>query len=52
MPAYGKNLSPPEIEALVSFLERLHPAGEPPATDAAQRPMAAASPPASPGKTP
>ncbi|MGA8109205.1 MAG: cytochrome b N-terminal domain-containing protein [Acidobacteriaceae bacterium] len=36
MPAYGHNLSPPEIEALVSFLETLHPKGEPPAADAAQ----------------
>jgi len=34
MPAYGKNLSPPEVEALVSFLETLHPANEPPARDA------------------
>ncbi len=34
MPAYGKNLSPPEIEALVSFLETLHPANEAPAADA------------------
>jgi ubiquinol-cytochrome c reductase cytochrome b subunit len=34
MPAYGKNLSPPEIEALVSFLETLHPANEAPARDA------------------
>jgi ubiquinol-cytochrome c reductase cytochrome b subunit len=31
MPAYGKNLSPAEVEALVSFLETLHPANEPPA---------------------
>jgi ubiquinol-cytochrome c reductase cytochrome b subunit len=52
MPAYGKNLSPPEIEALVSFLETLHPAGEPPAADSAQRPIAAVSPPATPAKTP
>jgi ubiquinol-cytochrome c reductase cytochrome b subunit len=37
MPAYGKNLSPPEIEALVSFLETLHPANEPPAFDPARR---------------
>jgi ubiquinol-cytochrome c reductase cytochrome b subunit len=37
MPAYGKNLSPPEIEALVSFLETLHPANEQPAIDAAQQ---------------
>ncbi|MGA7523326.1 MAG: cytochrome b N-terminal domain-containing protein [Acidobacteriaceae bacterium] len=34
MPAYGKNLSPPEIEAVVSFLETLHPANEPAARDA------------------
>jgi ubiquinol-cytochrome c reductase cytochrome b subunit len=37
MPAYGKNLSSSEIEALVSFLETLHPANEPPAYDAARR---------------
>jgi ubiquinol-cytochrome c reductase cytochrome b subunit len=37
MPAYGKNLSPAEIEALVGFLETLHPANEPPAYDAARR---------------
>ena len=36
MPAYGKNLSPPEVTALVSFLETLHPAGELPARDASQ----------------
>ena len=42
MPAYGKNLSPPEIEALVSFLETLHPANEPPAYDASRRAIAAA----------
>ena len=36
MPAYGKNLSPPEVTALVSFLETLHPAGEPGARDASQ----------------
>ena len=34
MPAYGKNLSPPEATALVNFLETLHPAGQPPARDA------------------
>ncbi len=33
MPAYGKNLSRPEIEALVTFLETLHPANQPPAFD-------------------
>ena len=42
MPAYGKNLSPAEIEALVNFLETLHPANEPPAYDAAQRAVDAA----------
>jgi ubiquinol-cytochrome c reductase cytochrome b subunit len=36
MPAYGKNLSPPETTALVAFLETLHPAGQPPARDAAR----------------
>jgi ubiquinol-cytochrome c reductase cytochrome b subunit len=37
MPAYGKNLSPPETTALVEFLMTLHPAGQPPARDAARR---------------
>ena len=36
MPAYGKNLSPPETTALVAFLETLHPAGQPPARDASR----------------
>jgi ubiquinol-cytochrome c reductase cytochrome b subunit len=35
MPSYGKNLSPAETTALVSFLETLHPAGQTPARDAA-----------------
>jgi ubiquinol-cytochrome c reductase cytochrome b subunit len=35
MPAYGKNLRPPEATALVAFLETLHPANELPARDAA-----------------
>jgi ubiquinol-cytochrome c reductase cytochrome b subunit len=35
MPAYGKNLSPAETTALVSFLKTLHPEGRPPARDAA-----------------
>jgi len=43
MPAYGKNLSPPEVTALVSFLETLHPAGEPAAQDASQTQAAGAS---------
>jgi ubiquinol-cytochrome c reductase cytochrome b subunit len=34
MPAYGRNLSPPEVTALVAFLETLHPAGQPPARNA------------------
>src|SRR5450755_1096908 len=36
MPAYGKNLSPPETTALVSFLLTLHPAGQPRAHDASR----------------
>ena len=36
MPAYGKNLSPAETTALVSFLETLHPAGRAPARDASR----------------
>jgi ubiquinol-cytochrome c reductase cytochrome b subunit len=36
MPAYGKNLSPAETTALVSFLETLHPAGQSPARDASR----------------
>jgi ubiquinol-cytochrome c reductase cytochrome b subunit len=35
MPAYGKNLSPAETTALVSFLMTLHPPGQLPARDAA-----------------
>jgi ubiquinol-cytochrome c reductase cytochrome b subunit len=41
MPAYGKNLSPAEIEALVSFLETMHPSYEPPAYDPARHALAA-----------
>ena len=37
MPAYGKNLSPPEVTALVRFLETLHPPNEMPATDPTQK---------------
>ena len=33
MPAYGKNLSGAEVDALVGFLETLHPAGQSPASD-------------------
>ena len=35
MPAYGKNLNPAEVTALVSFLETLHPTNQPAARDAA-----------------
>src|SRR6185312_4967340 len=34
MPAYGKNLSPPQVTALVQFLETLHPPNQRPASDA------------------
>jgi ubiquinol-cytochrome c reductase cytochrome b subunit len=37
MPAYGKNLSPSEVTALVSFLKTLHPIDERPASDASQQ---------------
>jgi ubiquinol-cytochrome c reductase cytochrome b subunit len=36
MPAYGKNLSPAEVTALVAFLETLHPPGLQPARDASR----------------
>jgi ubiquinol-cytochrome c reductase cytochrome b subunit len=36
MPAYGKSLSPPEITALVRFLDTLHPANQPGAVDASR----------------
>jgi ubiquinol-cytochrome c reductase cytochrome b subunit len=35
MPAYGKNLKPAEVTALVSFLETLHPPNQVPARNAA-----------------
>jgi ubiquinol-cytochrome c reductase cytochrome b subunit len=47
MPAYGKNLSPPETTALVAFLMTLHPQGQSPARDAAlshEKPSAASAP--------
>jgi ubiquinol-cytochrome c reductase cytochrome b subunit len=43
MPAYGKNLSPPEVTALVAFLETLHPAGELPARNASLHEMGKAA---------
>ena len=36
MPAYGKNLSPPQVTALVRFLDTLHPPHQPQATDASR----------------
>src|SRR5262245_15314167 len=36
MPAYGKNLSPPETTALVAFLETLYPPGQAPPRDASR----------------
>ncbi len=51
MPAYGKNLSPPEIEALVSFLETLHPANEAPAADASMKEIEQNPSPPSAGST-
>ena len=35
MPAYGKNLGPAEVTALVAFMQTLHPADEPLARTAA-----------------
>jgi ubiquinol-cytochrome c reductase cytochrome b subunit len=37
MPAYGKQISPAEMTALVAFLENLRPTGMPPAQSAAKR---------------
>jgi ubiquinol-cytochrome c reductase cytochrome b subunit len=36
MPAYGKNLSPAEVTAVVAFLDTLHPPGLKPARDASE----------------
>jgi ubiquinol-cytochrome c reductase cytochrome b subunit len=36
MPAYGKNLSPPEVTALVAFMETLRPSYQPSARDSTQ----------------
>jgi ubiquinol-cytochrome c reductase cytochrome b subunit len=42
MPAYGKNLSPPEVAALVAFMSTLHKPTEAPARDATRPTQAAA----------
>jgi ubiquinol-cytochrome c reductase cytochrome b subunit len=44
MPAYGKNLSPAEVTALVSFLETLHPPNQPQARNAAKQAAAGIQP--------
>jgi ubiquinol-cytochrome c reductase cytochrome b subunit len=36
MPAYGRNLNPAETNALVAFLQTMHPAGQAPARDASR----------------
>jgi ubiquinol-cytochrome c reductase cytochrome b subunit len=35
MPAFGKNLAPAEVTALVAFMQTLRPANVPPVRDAA-----------------
>jgi ubiquinol-cytochrome c reductase cytochrome b subunit len=37
MPAYGKQLNSAEVDALVSFLDTLHPANQPAARDSARQ---------------
>jgi len=43
MPAYGKNLTPAEVNALVAFLATMHPLTEPPARDSARPAVPASS---------
>jgi ubiquinol-cytochrome c reductase cytochrome b subunit len=43
MPAYGKNLSPAEVAAVVAFMKTLHEPGETPARDSASTGIAEAS---------
>ncbi len=45
MPAYGKNLSPSEVAALVAFMRTLHPTTEAPARDSTQPQQTAAEKP-------
>jgi ubiquinol-cytochrome c reductase cytochrome b subunit len=45
MPAYGKNLTPPEVTALVRFLETMKPPGRLPAIDATQQEQKASAQP-------
>ena len=44
MPAYGRNLSPPETTALVAFLKTLYPSGQMPAHDASRSVISEARP--------
>jgi ubiquinol-cytochrome c reductase cytochrome b subunit len=44
MPAYGKNLNPAEVTALVAFLETLHAPNRLPAKDASQAAMQSSAP--------
>jgi ubiquinol-cytochrome c reductase cytochrome b subunit len=41
MPAYGRNLAPAEVNALVAFLQTLRPANQPPARTPVDRSSAA-----------
>ncbi|HLI62986.1 MAG TPA: cytochrome b N-terminal domain-containing protein [Terriglobales bacterium] len=50
MPAYGKNLTPAEVTALVAFLDTLHPANQLPARDAARQMLEQNGPPAAGSK--
>jgi ubiquinol-cytochrome c reductase cytochrome b subunit len=50
MPAYGKNLSPPEVTALVAFLRTLHPPNQKPAQDASRAVDNEVAPPPTSGK--
>jgi ubiquinol-cytochrome c reductase cytochrome b subunit len=43
MPAYGKNLNPAQVNAIVAFLETMYPPGEPPARNSARPAIAQAN---------
>jgi len=43
MPAYGSNLSPAEVNAIVAFLATMHPRGQPPARNSARPAIPASS---------
>jgi ubiquinol-cytochrome c reductase cytochrome b subunit len=43
MPAYGKNLTPAQVNAIVAFLETMHPPHEPPARNSAKPALASAA---------